>query len=192
MLSVEEFRRVCDSGERVEKGAEIGQNFDYYLFEAQKILAEMNTGYHTPDQLQELFARLTDRPAEPTLTIIPPFYSDCGKNIRVGKNVFINTGCTMQDQGGIVIGNGVLLGHRCTIATLNHDMDPARRQDLLPAPVHIGDNVWIGANVTILPGVTIGENAVVAAGAVVAKDVPANMVAAGVPAKVIRSVTDPS
>lgn len=98
----------------------------------------------------------------------------------------------MQDQGGIVIGNGVLLGHRCTIATLNHDLDPAHRQDLLPAPVHIGDNVWIGANVTILPGVTIGENAVVAAGAVVAKDVPANMVAAGVPAKVIRSVTDPS
>ena len=192
MLTVEEFRRVCDSGARVDKEAEVGQNFDYYLFEAQKILAEMNTGYHTPEQLQELFARLTDRPAEPTLTIIPPFYSDYGKNIRVGKNVFINTGCTMQDQGGIVIGNGVLLGHRSTIATLNHDLDPARRQDLLPAPVHIGDNVWIGANVTILPGVTIGENAVVAAGAVVAKDVPANMVAAGVPAKVIRSVTDPS
>lgn len=192
MLSVDQFRRVCASGARVDKEAEVGENFDYYLFEAQKILAEMNTGYHTPDQLQELFARLTDRPAEPTLTIIPPFYSDCGKNIRVGKNVFINTGCTMQDQGGIVIGNGVLLGHRCTIATLNHDLDPARRQDLLPAPVHIGDNVWIGANVTILPGVTIGENAVVAAGAVVAKDVPANMVAAGVPAKVIRSVTDPS
>ena len=173
MLSVEEFRRVCDSGERVEKGAEIGQNFDYYLFEAQKILAE-------------IFARLTDRPAEPTLTIIPPFYSDCGKNIRVGKNVFINTGCTMQDQGGIVIGNGVLLGHRCTIATLNHDLDPARRQDLLPAPVHIGDNVWIGANVTILPGVTIGEYAVVAAGAVVTKDVPDYAVVGGVPAKVIR------
>ena len=192
MLTVEEFRRVCDSGARVDKEAEVGQNFDYYLFEAQKILAEMNTGYHTPEQLQELFARLTDRPAEHPLTIIPPFYSDCGKNIRVGKNVFINTGCTMQDQGGIVIGNGVLLGHRSTIATLNHDLDPARRQDLLPAPVHIGDNVWIGANVTILPGVTIGENAVVAAGAVVAKDVPANMVAAGVPAKVIRSVTDPS
>lgn len=192
MLSVDQFRRVCDSGERVEKGAEIGQNFDYYLFEAQKILAEMNTGYHTPEELQELFARLTYQPAESTLTIIPPFYSDCGKNIHVGRNVFINTGCTMQDQGGIFIGNGVLLGHRCTIATLNHDLDPARRQDLLPAPVHIGDNVWIGTNVTILPGVTIGENAVIAAGAVVAKDVPANMVAAGVPAKVIRSVTDPS
>ena len=85
MLSVEEFRRVCDSGERVEKGAEIGQNFDYYLFEAQKILAEMNTGYHTPDQLQELFARLTDRPAEPTLTIIRPSIPTAARTSAWGR-----------------------------------------------------------------------------------------------------------
>ena len=106
----------------------------------------------------------------------------------MGQGVFINTGCTMQDQGGIFIGDGALLGHHCTIATLNHEPDPARRRDLIPRPVHIGKNVWIGANVTILPGVTIGDNAVIAAGAVVARDVPADTVAAGVPAKVIRRI----
>ena len=148
----------------------------------------MNGSYHTPDELQELFSRLTDSPADPTLGLVPPFYTDCGRNIHVGRGVFINTGCTMQDQGGIFIGDGALLGHHCTIATLNHELDPARRRDLIPRPVHIGKNVWIGANVTILPGVTIGDNAVIAAGAVVARDVPADTVAAGVPAKVIRRI----
>ena len=118
--------------------------------------------------------------------MFPPFYTDCGKNITVGKNVFINSGCRFQDQGGISIGDGTLIGHNVVLATLNHGISPDERHDLFPAPIHIGKNVWIGANATVLPGVTIGDNAVIAAAAVVTKDVPANVVVAGVPAKVIR------
>lgn len=94
----------------------------------------------------------------------------------------------MQDQGGIYIGDGAQLGHHATIVTLNHDFDPEKRGDLHPAPVHIGRRVWLGANVTVLPGVSIGDGAIIAAGAVVTKDVPANTIAAGVPAKVVKKV----
>ena len=153
-MTVQEFRDRCATGETVVFGSEVQKKFDEYMQEALKITAEMNGSYHTPDELQELFSRLTDSPADPTLGLVPPFYTDCGRNIHVGQGVFINT----------------------------------RRRDLIPRPVHIGKNVWIGANVTILPGVTIGDNAVIAAGAVVARDVPADTVAAGVPAKVIRRI----
>ena len=95
-------------------------------------------------------------------------------------------GCCFQDQGGIEIGDDVLIGHQVVIATLNHDLDPAKRGNMTPAPVKIGNKVWIGAHATVLPGVTVGEGAVIAAGAVVTKDVPANTVVAGVPAKPIK------
>ena len=76
------------------------------------------------------------------------------------------------------------------LATLNHDHNPAKRQNLHHKPIRIGNGVWIGANVTVTAGVTIGDNAIIAAGAVVTKDVPANMIAAGVQAKVIKSIYD--
>ena len=104
------------------------------------------------------------------------------------KRVFINSGCKFQDQGGIVIGDDCLIGHNAVLATLNHDLDPSRRADLHPSPIIIGRNVWIGANVTVLPGVTIGDNAVIGAAALVTKDVPANSIAVGSPARVIRSL----
>lgn len=154
--------------------------------EALKVTMEMNGSYHTPKEVQDLFAQLTLQPVNRTLGLVPPFYTDCGKNIHVGENAFINMGCTMQDQGGIYLGDNVFLGHHATIVTLNHDFDPEKRAELHPKPVHIGDNAWLGANVTVLPGVTIGAGAVVAAGAVVTKDVPENAVVAGVPAKVVK------
>ena len=122
------------------------------------------------------------------MSLMPPFHADFGKNIYVGKLVFINAGCSFQDQGGITIGDGCLLGHNTVIATLNHDENPAKRNNLFPAPVVIGNRVWIGSNATILPGVTIGDNAIVAAGAVVTKDVPPDTVVAGVPAKILRKI----
>lgn len=119
-----------------------------------------------------------------------PFYTDFGKNITVGKRVFINAGCTFQDQGGVVIGDDVLIGHNVVIATLNHVMNPYRRADMIPAPVKTGARVWIGSNSTILPGITIGEGAVIGAGSVVTRDVPANAVAVGNPARVIKYVDE--
>ena len=92
------------------------------------------------------------------------------------------------DQGGIVIGEGSLIGHNVVLATLDHDLAPEKRHILHPAPIHIGHNVWIGAVAVVTKGVTIGDNSVLAAGAVVTRDIPPNVIAAGVPAKVLRAI----
>ena len=147
-------------------------------------------GSHTKKEPPRLFFELTGKPCDETFSLFPPFYTDCGMNITVGKHVFINSGCRFQGQAGITIGDGALIGHNAMMATLNHGKTPDTRRDLTGAPICIGKNVWLGANVTVLPGVTIGDNAVVAAGAVVTKDVPANTVAAGVPARVVRSISE--
>jgi acetyltransferase-like isoleucine patch superfamily enzyme len=133
---------------------------------------------------------LTGTPVDETVTLFPPINADFGKNITLGKRIFINSGCKFQDQGGVVIGDDCLIGHNVVIATLNHDLAPSRRADMHPAPVVIGRNVWIGSNATILPGVTIGDDAVVAAAAVVTKDVPEKSVVVGSPARVVRSLSD--
>lgn len=156
--------------------------------EAMRITVELNNTYHTHEDIIALISELTGHEVDASFNMFPPFYTDCGKNIHFGKRVFVNSGCRFQDQGGIYIGDDVLVGHNCVIATLNHALDPDRRADMLPAPVKIGNKVWIGANVTILPGVSIGEGAVLAAGAVVNKDVPARTIVAGVPARVIKSI----
>ena len=135
-----------------------------------------------------LFSNLTGKPVNKSFSMFPPFYTDCGKNITIGKNVFINASCHFQDQGGIFIGDGSFIGHNVTLATLNHGLKPDDRGTLYPAPIVINKNVWIGANVTILPGVEIGENSVIAAGAVVTKDIPENVVAGGIPAKIIKKI----
>ena len=111
-----------------------------------------------------------------------------GKNINLGSGVFINAGCSFQDQGGITIGDGSLIGHNVVLATLNHDLNPNNRGALVASPINIGKNVWLGANTTVLPGVTIGDGAVVAAGAVVKKNVVANTVVGGVPARELKKI----
>ena len=155
---------------------------------ARKVMARINNSYHTMPQLRELFAELTGQEIDENFGLFPPFYTDYGKNIKLGKGVFINEGCCFQDQGRIEIGDNALIGQQVVIATLNHDLAPDKRANMIPAPVKIGNNVWIGAHSTILAGVTIGDNAVVAAGAVVTKDVPANTVVGGVPAKIIKMI----
>lgn len=156
--------------------------------EAIKITMEMNNQYHTPDELRKMMSRLTGKKVDDTFRLFPPFYTDFGKNITIGKNVFINSGCHFQDQGGIVIGDNTLIGHNVVLATINHDLNPLNNRKNHYAPINIASNVWIGANATVLPGVTIGEWAVIAAGAVVTKDVPPYTVVGGVPAKVIKTV----
>ncbi|MBZ2195568.1 sugar O-acetyltransferase [Occultella gossypii] len=154
--------------------------------DALRIVAELNTGYHNADEVRAFLSELTGRTIAESVTVFPPFYCEFGKNLTFGENVFVNMGCTFQDTGGISIGDGSLIGHGSTLTTLNHGVDPARRGDMIPAPVVIGRSVWLGANVTVVPGVTIGDGAIVGAGAVVTKDVPANTIVAGVPARVVR------
>ncbi|WP_406249367.1 DapH/DapD/GlmU-related protein [Microbacterium sp. M] len=155
---------------------------------ALRICAELNGGYHEPGRVRELLSELIGSAVDESVTVFPPFSTDFGKNIALGARIFINSGCRFQDQGGIVIGDDCLIGHNTVLATLNHDLDPAKRADLHPAPIVIGRNVWIGANVTVLPGVTIGDDAVVAAASVVTKDVPAGTVVVGSPARVVRTI----
>lgn len=187
-MDTKEFIRIMDSGAEVIAHSEVHRYMTYLSNEAMKITAQLNNAYHTPEEISALMAQLTGRPFPEGAYLFPPFYTDCGKNIRLGKNVFINAGCQFQDQGGITVGDGTLVGPKTVIATLNHHRQPAKRANLLPKPVVIGNNVWIGANVTILPGVTIGDGAIIAAGAVVTKDVAANTIVGGVPAKFIKTI----
>lgn len=189
-MDLNAFLDHLNSGEKVQGGSEVHQFMHGVSQEALRITAEINTGYHTPEELRTLFSRLIGRPVDESFGMFPPFYTDCGKNIHIGKNVFFNMGCKFQDQGGIFIGDGALIGHNVVLATLNHAQSPSDRASMIPAPIHIGKNVWIGANATVLPGVTIGDGAIVAAGAVVAKDVPENTIVGGVPARIIRTISE--
>ncbi len=188
IMDIEEFRRLMSDKTYVSKDSELMKMFHALSQEALKITAELNGSYHTPEEIRKLFSKLTGREVDETFGMFPPFYTDCGKNIKIGKNVFINACCRFQDQGGIEIGKGVLIGHNTTIATLNHDFNPNLRQNITPASVKIGNNVWIGSDSTILPNVTIGDGAIVGAGSVVTKDVPPNTIVAGNPARVIRAI----
>ena len=187
-VDLDEFRKIMARGELVE--GEMLKTFHKLSQEALKITMEINNKYHTEEEIVDLFSDLIGRKVDKSFRLFPPFYTDCGKNIKIGKNVFINACCKFQDQGGIEIGSGVLIGHNVTLATLNHDERPEFRQNIYPKPIKIGDNVWIGSNATILQGVTIGDGAIVGANAVVTKDVPPNTVVAGVPAKIIRKVKE--
>lgn len=158
--------------------------------EAIKITMEMNNSYHTPEELREIMSRLTGKKVDDTFRLFPPFYTDFGKNITIGKDVFINSGCHFQDQGGIEIGDGALIGHNVVLATINHDTIPGNGRKNHYAPIQLGKHVWIGSNATILPGVTVGDWAVIAAGAVVTNDVPPYTIVGGVPAKIIKRVNE--
>lgn len=183
-----EFIECMNSGDTVKAGSSVHLKMIELSERAMKVTSELNGSYHTPEEIHSLMEKLTGRSIPERFGMFPPFYTDCGRNIHLGENVFINMSCHFQDQGGIYIGDGALIGHNVTIATLNHLMDPEERASTIPSPVHMGRRVWVGANATILPGVTIGDGAVVAAGAVVTKDVPENTVVAGVPARVLKKV----
>ena len=189
-MDLDAFLEHLSSGKPVQGGSEAHLFMHGVSQEALKITAEINGSYHTPEELRALFSKLIGQPVDDTFGLFPPFYTDCGKNIHLGKHVFINMGCKFQDQGGIFIGDGALIGHNVVLATLNHAMSPKDRATMVPASIHIGRNVWIGANATVLPGVTIGDGAVVAAGAVVTKDVPENTIVGGVPARIIQQLSE--
>ncbi|WES63838.1 DapH/DapD/GlmU-related protein [Microbacter sp. GSS18] len=186
--TIADLLEALRAGETITGGSPLHGVMHTAAQEALRITAEINGGYHDDAGVRALLSQLAGRPVDDTLTVFPPFHTDFGKNTTFGRGVFVNMGCKFQDQGGITIGDGALIGHNVVIATINHPLDPDRRADNVPSPVVIGDKVWIGSNAVILPGVTVGDGAVVAAAAVVTKDVPAGVVVAGVPARVIRRV----
>ena len=187
-MDTEQFKASMQRKTHIGAGSEAHLHMHEMSQRALALTAEINGTYHKPEEVRRLFFELIGQGADETFGLFPPFYTDYGRNITIGKRVFINMGCCFQDHGGIEIGDDVLIGHQVVIATLNHDFDPERRGDMTPAPVKIGNKVWIGAHATVLPGVTVGDNAVIAAGAVVTKDVPANTVVAGVPARPIKKI----
>lgn len=187
-MTIEEFLAHMDAGLPAEPGSEVAAMQHALADEAIRLCMELNTRYTTPAERVEILGRITGRAVPASVMVFPPFTTDCGKNIRFGERVFLNSGCRFQDQGGLTIGDDVLIGHNVVIATLNHDLAPERRAVTIPRPVVLGNRVWIGANATILPGVTIGDGSVVAAGAVVAKDVAPDTVVGGVPARVLKRV----
>jgi acetyltransferase-like isoleucine patch superfamily enzyme len=152
-----------------------------------KLSAELNTSTDV-NQIRERLSEITGIKIDESTTVFAPFHTNFGRFIQIGKNVFINHACTFLDMGGITVEDDVQIGPKVNLITENHPLDPANRKALICKPIVIKRNAWIGAAVTILPGVTIGENAVVAAGAVVSKDVAANTVVGGVPAKHIRTL----
>ncbi len=113
--------------------------------EALRITAELNGSYHEPAKVRELFSRLTGKVMDDSFFMFPPFYTDFGQNITVGKNVFFNTGCTFQDLGGITIGDKVQIGQNVVMCTLNHGLAPEKRHITYPKPIVIKNNVWIGS-----------------------------------------------
>lgn len=188
-MDIQEYKELTARQAYLTAGTEAHGLMHRMAAQAQKITAKINRGTCSPARRRALFAKLIGQPVDEGFSLFPPFYTDFGKNISLGRRVFINAGCCFQDQGGIEIGDDCLIGHQVVLATLNHDPDPQKRGNMFPAPIRLGRGVWVGSHATILPGVTVGDNAIVAAGAVVTRDVPANTVVGGVPARVLKTLS---
>lgn len=157
---------------------------------AHEVCATINRiFYDDTDRAIELFSLLIEDLGE-GVEFTPPFHIDYGPRIHIGRGTFINTDFVAIGGGEISIGRDVLIGPSARLYTPNHAIDPTERRDGFERnfPITIGDNVWLGGSVVICPGVTIGENSVVGAGSVVTKDIPANVIAAGNPARVLREI----
>jgi acetyltransferase-like isoleucine patch superfamily enzyme len=164
------------------------------LFERVKVATRLSSqlsrySLDEPDAIREAFEELIGKPVGDTFNLIPPFYSDYGLNITVGRAVFIGYECAFTGPADITIGDQVMIAHKVNLVTAGHPVEPAKRRSYITAaPITLETNVWIGAAATILPGVTIGADSVVAAGAVVTHDVAPATLVGGVPAKVIRTL----
>lgn len=156
--------------------------------QTQRIVARLNSGVYSEEEVRDFLAQITGREVDSTLWLIPPFYTDFGRNIHFGKNVFVNSACTFMDRGGIYIDDDVFIGPKVNLITINHDINPYNRNTTICKPIHIEKRVWIGVAATILPGVRIGENSIIGANAVVTKDVLSNTIVGGNPARIIQHI----
>ena len=159
---------------------------------AMAITAKLNRlTFDDADEIRALFSQLIGKKVDKSFLLIPPFYTAGGEEIRVGRNVFVNQNCTFYDLGGLDIADDVMVGPNVSIITTGHPLEPSRRRAAtIGKPIMIEKSVWIAAGAIIIGGVTVGAHSVVAAGSVVTKDVPANSLVGGNPARVIRSIGD--
>lgn len=162
-MTLDDFLNHIEAGGALNT-PEIYRLMDEMSDEARRVTCEINNSYHSQEELRAFMSRLTGKPVDETFKMFPPFYTDFGKNITIGRRVFINAGCHFQDHGGVTLGDGCLIGHNVVFATLNHGTAPEDRGAMYPAPIRLGKNVWVGSNSTILRGVTVGDNAIIAAG----------------------------
>lgn len=182
-----------DIFDRMKAGGLIPQNDPQYpkvvevVNRAIKLTAELNVSTDV-GQIRDRLSEIIGSKIDNSTTIFAPFYTNFGRHIRLGRNVFINHACSFVDMGGITIEDDVFIGPKVNLLTENHPVDPSSRNVLDLKPILVKRNVWIGGAATVLPGVTIGENSVVAAGAVVTRDVPPNTIVGGIPAKFIKTI----
>ncbi|MGJ7908813.1 sugar O-acetyltransferase [Actinopolyspora sp. H202] len=157
---------------------------------AVRLAARYQAAYvEDPDAARPILAELLDSVGEEA-HLRPPLHVDYGSNITIGERTFVNYNLTALDVASITIGADCQIGPGVQLLTPTHPLEPRPRRDKLEAasPITIGDNVWLGGGCIVLPGVTIGENSVIGAGAVVTKDVPADVVAVGNPAREVRDL----
>ncbi|QCK17057.1 acetyltransferase [Mangrovivirga cuniculi] len=159
------------------------------VIKTKSLLNRLNIAESVTDS-RSILSEIIGEEVDETITIFTPFYTNFGKHISLGKNVFINHACSFLDLGCITIEDGVMIGPRVNIISEDHPVEPENRNTLVPKAVIIKKNAWIGAAATILPGVIVGENSVIAAGSVVKKDVPTNTVVGGIPAKILKKLTN--
>lgn len=156
--------------------------------EGMQLVSQLNTGFHTQDEIREILSRLTGKPVADTVRMFPPFYTVWGKGTTFGPSVFVNSGCTFLDRGGITLEENVFIGPGVQLVTEGHPEEPSLRRNVYARAITIGRRAWIGAGAIVLPGVSVGENSIVGAGAVVTRDVPADTIVAGNPARPIRGI----
>lgn len=174
----------------IDAGSPLFAEIHRIVDENKPLIAELNNSYRSFAEVNRILSEIIGEPVYDSVVINPPFYTDFGRHIRFGKDIFINMGVMFTDLGGITVEDKVLIGPQAKILSVNHPTDPKRRRGLILKPVVLKKNCWIGAGATILPGVTVSENAIIAAGAVVNKDVPPDMIVGGIPAKVLRHVEE--
>lgn len=138
------------------------------------------------EKVQSLESELFQNTQGGSTFLTPPFAIDCGSQVKLGNNVYINHNVTMMSLGGIQIDDGVMIGPECGFFTVNHE--PKNIRIVMAKTIHIKKNAWLGARVSVLPGITIGENAIIGTGSIVTKNIPDNSIAVGNPARVIRTI----